>query len=193
MIVPAFLGKEPRLYSIDLVFAADRKSYKFRYTRHVNPSGSTHQLGIGGSGALNLMRDNKWMRPLLRLVSSNERGNTSTNAVADYLATLNNDVASVDKLVGPRCIVAWRFRKGGFHNGGGGQAYYTGLKRDTSSPALPTIGNGMDVRAIVEAMMPRMTRDMEAMLAGKPAQEWDRDEINAELARLPHGPDEELR
>ena len=35
LIVPAFFGKEPRLYSIDLVFAPDRKSYQFRYTRHV--------------------------------------------------------------------------------------------------------------------------------------------------------------
>jgi hypothetical protein len=66
VIVPAFLGKEPRLYSIDLVFAADRKSYKFRYTRHVNPGGcSTPQLGIGGSGAPHLMRSDTWMRNLL--------------------------------------------------------------------------------------------------------------------------------
>jgi hypothetical protein len=139
------------------------------------------------------MQDNKWMRNLLRAVRANERGNASARAVADYLAMLNSNVTVIDEWVGPRCIVAWRFRKGGFHKGGGGQAYYTGLKRDASSPALPTIANGMDVRALVEAMMPRFTRDMEAMLAGKPAPEWDRDEVNAELARLPHGPDETLR
>ena len=193
VIVPAFLGKEPRLYSIDLVFAADRKSYKFRYTRHVNPGGSsTPQLGIGGSGALHLMRNNKWMRNLLRVVRSNERGNASTNAVADYLATLNNGVAMVDKSVGPRCIVAWRFRKGGFHKGGGGQHFYTGVKRDLSGSSLPTIANGMDVSAIAGMMVSRI---MNAVSAGKfdLALDLDKDEINAELARLPHKPDETLR
>jgi hypothetical protein len=39
VIVPAFLGKELRLYSIDLAFAPDRKWY-FRYTRHIGaPAG----------------------------------------------------------------------------------------------------------------------------------------------------------
>jgi len=133
------------------------------------------------------------MRNLLRMVRSNGRGNTSTNTIADYLATLNNDVATVDQSVGPRCIVAWRFRKGGSHKGGGGHVYYTGLKRDANSPPLPTIGIGMDVRALVEAIMPRLTSHMEETLAGNPVQELDRDAINAELARLPHGPDEKLR
>jgi hypothetical protein len=35
VMVPAFLGKEPRLYEIDLVFAPDRKGYAFRCTRLV--------------------------------------------------------------------------------------------------------------------------------------------------------------
>jgi hypothetical protein len=167
---------------------------RFRYTRHAKPpTGAPPRLGLGGSSALRLIQDGKWMRNLLRVVRANERGNASARAVADHLATRNSGVAATDQLVGPRCIVAWRYRKGGVKNGGGGQAYYTGLKQDGSSPSLPTIANGMDVRALVEAMMPRFMRDMETMLAGKPAPEWDRDEVNAELARLPHGPDETLR
>jgi hypothetical protein len=188
VIVPAFLGKEPRLYSIDLVFAPDRKSYRFRYTRHVQPPrDASPRLGCGGSGALHLIQDGKWMRSLLRVVRATERGNASSYAVADHLARLNSDVARTDESVGPRCIVAWHSRKDG-----GGQAFYTGLKRDATSPLLPRIGRGMDVSALTRAMMPRMRRDMEAMLRGKPAPEWDRDEINAELARLPHRPDENL-
>ena len=35
VFVPAFVGEDARLYTIDLVFASDRKSYQFRYTRHV--------------------------------------------------------------------------------------------------------------------------------------------------------------
>jgi hypothetical protein len=34
VIIPAIVGNELRLYSIDLAFAPDRKSYAFRYTRH---------------------------------------------------------------------------------------------------------------------------------------------------------------
>lgn len=123
VIVPAFLGGEPRLYTIDLVFAADRKSYRFRYTRHVGDrppiSSKPPPLTLGGSGALYLAQDQKWMRNLLRVVRASERGNASSRAVADHLAKLNDDVAIADESVGPRCIVAWRSRKNGIHKGGG--------------------------------------------------------------------------
>ena len=33
----------------------------------------------------------------------------------------------------------------------------------------------------------------EAMLAGEPAKDLDKDEINADVARFPHEPDENLR
>jgi hypothetical protein len=51
----------------------------------------------------------------------------------------------------------------------------------------------MDVSALVEVMMPRTMKMFEAMRAGQPTREWDKDEINAELARLPDKPDENLR
>lgn len=41
--------------------------------------------------------------------------------------------------------------------------------------------------------MPRMMKSFEAMRAGEPAKEFDKDELNAELARLPDKPDEQLR
>jgi hypothetical protein len=42
-------------------------------------------------------------------------------------------------------------------------------------------------------MMPRAMERFEAMRAGKPVPEWNEDELNAELARLPDKPDESLR
>jgi hypothetical protein len=189
VIVPAFIEQVPRLYSIDLVFAPDRKSYRFQYTRYATPpKGSPPRLAIGGSGALRLMQDKAWMRNLLCAVKANQLGKVSTHAVADYLAMLNDGVAATDEWVGPRCIVAWRFRSEGFHKGGGGQAYYTGRSRDADSPALPAIANGMDMKALVEAMMPWMSDRMDAMLEGEPASEW-----NMELTRLPRKADETLR
>ena len=77
-------------------------------------------------------------------------------------------------------------------NGGGAHKFYTGLKRDASSPPLPTIGSGMDVRALVGVLTPHAAKMGEAMLAGESAPDWDMDEINAALARLPHEPDENL-
>lgn len=200
VIVPAFLDGEPRLYTIDLVFAPDRKSYQFRYTRHVASRSPgiaprTPRLGLGGSGAFCLTQDRKWMRELLRVVRANERGQVSPDTVADFLANLNNDVHLTvpDKSVGPRCIVAWRYRKGGVHDGGGGHRYYTGPVRDRSSPSLPTISRGADLNAIVEAIAPQAMKRLEAMLKGEPTEDLDIDETNAALARLPREPDEKLR
>lgn len=198
MIVPAFLGHEPRLYTIDLALAPDRKSYRFRYTRHVagtSPPASprTPRFCISGTGALYLLRDRSWMRSLLRLVTANDRGRVSPHVVSDHLASLNHEVhlGVTDNSVGPRCIVAWRYKKVGFHKGGGGHQFYTGTTRENSSP-LPHIGNGMDVRALAEIMMPLFAKQFEGMRTGK-SQDFDAAALNEELARLPDNPDENLR
>ena len=195
VIVPALLGEEPRLYTIDLVFTHDRKDYNFRYTRHVVDKPSTAKprtpwLGVGGSGALHLAKDKKWMRSLLRVVRANDRGRVPQRAVADHLANLNHDVhlRVTDESVGPRCIVAWRHR-----TGGGGHQFYTGSTPDASSPSLPTISNGMDLRAFVDVVGPPSMKSLMARLAGESAREPDVGEINAALARLPDKPDEDLR
>ena len=148
-----------------------------------------------GSGALYLAKDKKWMRDLLRVVTANDRNRMSPYAVADHLAKLNNEVhlGTGDRSVGPRCIVAWRYRKeGGVQNGGGGHQSYTGASRDLNSPGFPYIGLGLDVKAIVDMMGPLFIKIVEAVRAGQPG-EWNKDELNAELARLPDKPDESLR
>jgi hypothetical protein len=195
VVATAFVGNEPRLYTIDLAFTPDRKSYHFGYRRHLanKPTSATARpprLAIGGSGSLYLYRrDQKWQRRLLRLVGASERGRVSPYAVADHLASLNNEVHSHDKSVGPRCIVAWRHRKEGIHGGGGAHQFYTGTTRDTSSLGLPTISHGMDLQALVSVFMPHMS----TMVPGEPPKDLDVDELNKELGRLPDKPDENLR
>jgi hypothetical protein len=41
--------------------------------------------------------------------------------------------------------------------------------------------------------MPLWIERVKALQAGQPAKEWNKDEINAALARLPDTPDENLR
>jgi hypothetical protein len=201
VIAAAFVDGEARLYTIDLVFSSDRSNYNFRYTRHMTGRSSpakarAPRLAIAGSGALYLMKHKTWMRDLLRVLKAYDGGRLSANAVADHFAALNSEVYAglVDKTVGPRSVVAWRNKKDGVHRpNGGGHRSYTGTTVDASMPSLPTIGNGMDVQAVISAMMPHVNRTFEAMRTGQPPSELDKDEINAELARLPDKPDEDLR
>jgi hypothetical protein len=201
IIIPAFLGNEPRLYTIDLAFAPDRKTYRFRYTRHVGnkPTPATARpprLGLGGSGAGYLTQDKKWMRGLLRMVRASDRGQVSPGAVADYLANLNTVVhlGIPDKSVGPRCIVAWRHRKEGVHKDGGGHAFYTNSTRESNTPAIPTITHGWDGTALIDVEMAHIEKAIKAMREGRSAMlDLDKDALNADLARLPDKPDENLR
>jgi hypothetical protein len=81
VMVPAFLGKESRLYTIDVVLAPDRKSYRFRYTRHVidklwpdtlkTPQG-VKVAGTGGDYLANPRTRKEWIRDLLRLVRASD-------------------------------------------------------------------------------------------------------------------------
>jgi hypothetical protein len=153
------------------------------------------RLGIGGSGALYLVNDKRWIRPLLHLVNASDRLRITPSSVADHLAKLNFEVhqGTADATVGPNCIVAWRNRKEGIHKGGGAHQSYTGTTRDPGTPSLPTIGGGMDIGAIIDILMPRFMAMFERSRAGEPPQELDKDEVNAALAKLPDEPDENLR
>jgi hypothetical protein len=99
ILVPAFVGAEVRLYTIDMALAPDRKTCSFRYTRHIvgefgpRPS-RTPRLGLAGSGATYLARDRHWVRNLMRLVRASDRQQVSPHAVADHLAGLNHRTIS---------------------------------------------------------------------------------------------------
>lgn len=200
ILIPAFVEGEARLYTIDLAFAPDRKTYTFRYTRHVvNPSPDqphrTPRIGLAGSGAIGLVRDKRWIRNLLRLVRACDTKQVTPTVVADQLASINELAHrnTTDGTVGPRCIVAWRHNKSGVHKGGGGHQFYDGTKRTGDSGALPTIANGMDVQALVQAIMPHMMEQMSALRTGGPGGELDIAKLNAEVAKLPDHPDENLK
>ncbi len=102
VVVAAFLGEEARLYTIDLAFAPNRKTYAFRCARHVNDKPShisprPPPLAIGGNGAIQLLKDKKWMRNLFRVVRASDRKKVSQYAVADHLASLNHKVHQADR------------------------------------------------------------------------------------------------
>jgi hypothetical protein len=131
------------------------------------------------------------MRSLLRVVKADDKGQVSPDVVADHLAALNYEVSQrlSDKSVGPRCVVARRHKAGG-----GGNQFYTGTTRDANSPCLPSIARGVDIEALVALPhLAGMLERFEARQAGQPVKEPSEDEINAELARLPNKPDENLR
>lgn len=201
VLVAAFVNNEGRFYTIDLVFASNRKTFKFRYPRHLKQRPTppaavwTPRLGLGGSGAAYLLRDKKWNRPLLRLLRAYDDGRINARAVANHLASLNHEVhlGTPDGSVGPRCIVAWRPRKGAAHRGGAGHQFYTGILGDDSTPSLPTIANGMDLHAMVSVMMPHYMKRFDGIGASQGSAEVDYNQLNAELAKLPDTPDEHLR
>jgi hypothetical protein len=202
VIITSILGNQVRLYTIDSVFVQDRNSFDFLLIRHGfnTPTSSTDitpRWRIGGTGAMYLIRNKKWIRSLLDVVRACDRCQVSPYAVADYLANMNYEahLGISDKSVGPRCIVAWRYKKESVHKGGGagGHQFYTGTIRDSSSLPLPTIANGIDAEAISGVLISLMIKRSEAMRAGEPVKDLDKDELNAKLARLPNKPDENLR
>jgi len=199
VIISAYLENQPRLYTIDLAFASDRKTYQFRYTRHMIgnslATARTKRMGIVGTGATYLVRDKKWIRSLLHLVRASDRRQLSPRAVADHLASLNYKVSLgiADKSVGPSCIVAWRNRGEGVHKDGGAHQFYNGTNPESSSPSLPWVTIGMDLDGIVGVMMPHFAKNAEVMQAGESTEDLDEDELNEDLAQLPNTPDEDLR
>lgn len=174
IVVPAFLGGEPKLYTIGLATARDRKTHAFGYWSH---EVGTTEVGLSGSGGAYLLRtSHEWKHALVRAVEAHDSGQLSANAVADHLAKLNYGVSRHDRTVGPRCVVVWRGKAGG-----GGGAAYTRRTRDRRGPSLPLIAGGTDLAAI-------FTRLGTIKWSGP----LGYDEIPS-LADIPTTPDEKLR
>jgi len=79
---------------------------------------------------------------------------------------------------------------------GGDVWCYAGLKREADSTGPATISNGMDIRALSQAMMPIMMKNIMDQLAHQPISDSSRAEetaaMNAALALLPDKPEERL-
>lgn len=200
IIVPAFVGDGFRLYAIQV----DPQKSFFRYSRVGTPLANgrmvTPRFAVGGTGGMWLLKNkHRWMRPLLNLVRTHERGVLSAHAVADQLAKLNFDVhgAMTDQSVGSRSIVIWRHAKTGRHRGGGSHCHYSGTKRD-GAPLLPTIMQGGDLGAIMSIFAPPTMKAMlewadRGAFQGAPFQPPDEAAVNEALSKLPRDPDESLK
>ena len=199
IVVTSFVSEETKFYTIDLSISPNRDKLPFRHTRHVSDIGKTPRLCVAGSGGALLASEfqagsKKWIRELLCIIRAHDRGQVSPHVVSDNLAKLNHEVhqSMVDQTVGPNCIVAWRNKKSGVHNGGGAHQFYTGTTRDKDNPSLPSIGCGMDINALADITKCNINIDFERMKSGKPAIEINTDNIDIELSRLDDKPDEEL-
>jgi hypothetical protein len=195
IFVPAIVGNEIKLYSIDYVIAPDGQGY-WRHTRHVTERAGLHaprapRIAAAGSGAAYLAHQpQRWMRPLLRLVRGCDAGRVNPLAVADHLARLNHEVHRADPLVGPRCVVAWRSRRGAAPSGAAHQ-FYTREARDSADSVLPAISYGRDMKAFLDVFAPHAFARLRAMMDGGSA-DLNYGEIEKAIDALPTVPDEKL-
>lgn len=202
IFIPAFVrGVGARLYSIDNVINPKTRQHMYRYTSHQltdDPGSPSVRLAAAGTGGEYIIRkkDRAWQRALLSLVNEHDRGRISDHLIADQLAELSYEAhqAVRDGSVGPRSIVVWRRRPGARRAGpGGAHQFYTGVNREPDSAPIPAIGNGMDLQAITEMLMTHVQRQMADRGFTPDSLEFDTDEINRLLARIPSNPDERLR
>jgi hypothetical protein len=169
ILIPAFArGIGSRLYSIDNVVNPKTRQHWYRYTSHqltAEPGSPSIRISAAGTGGDYIIRnkDRAWARALLSLVNQHDRGKISDHLIADQLAKLNYEAhqAIRDGSVGPRSIVIWRRRVDARPGApGGAHQFYTGVNRDRDSTPIPTIGNGMDVRALAEITMKQFQRGL---------------------------------
>jgi hypothetical protein len=201
IVCAAFLSNiGARVYTVDNHLNRLTGEHRYRYTRHVihGDRPTPPRIALGGSGGWHLQSSGSlWIRPLLRLVRAHDRGSVSHAIVAKELARLNWEThkALGDGTVGPRCVVAWMCRQGAPAGFGGGHLYFSGVELDNGGPILPSVANGMDVRALCgvigEEFMAHIHRHGYGGVSSFGGSGMER--VERRLARMPWEPDEELR
>lgn len=196
---PCMITEQPKFYTIDYGYNRLTSQEFFRFTRHIRQSENsaaelTPRIGVSGSGAMFLRRNLRWKRPLLSLVSANDRGRISPIVLADHIASICYDshLGTADSTVGHRCIVAWRYRRHGYHRGGGGHRCYTDGVRERNVPPLPSVANGIDVGAFSRGEM-EYVHGMVAKNHGEFASFDMADLWSAVIEKLPSDPDQTLK
>jgi hypothetical protein len=188
VVVPAIVGTGTRLYTIGLAVSRGEGEHRVTFARQMRKPGVDVAVpfGVAGSGAGWVRRNKTRMRDLLRLVRAAERRRVSPPSVADHFARLNHDVATIDRTVGPRCIVAWRFSRHGGRGGGGGHHFYTGTSRERAVPALPESLLHWDGRAMAEIFFAKLLETRRDPLS------FDWGSVIDAWGRLPEKPDDRL-
>lgn len=199
-LIPAFVSGRVRLLTIDVVLTQDRRSFQFKYSTQIVPYKgrlSKHHIppaiAATGSGATKLPGGTSWVREILRLVRACDRGHVSHKTVATHLASINRSVHERDPLVGPRCTVAWI--PGPKQSSGSDHYEFTGTAIDSSQSALPSILGGFDTKAISNALMEHMTKQVFPP-PGAVRGEWQLPtsiDMNVDLSKVLDTPDEKLR
>jgi hypothetical protein len=202
--IPAFVDGEPRMYTMDLIEKSTGVS--FQYKRHIlgggiAPMQLTAPVGSMGTGRSALETDRFYARRLLGVVNAYNQEKVSASAVSAQFAKLCYFAhqLTTDGTVGPSCIVVWRNSKTSRYKGGG-QTFYEATK-EVDGGVLPTVsvGMGVDVSAIEASMLmlfyPRVVEYFGALERGGDVQlpSITREEIEEQLSKLPHDPDDELR
>jgi hypothetical protein len=193
-IIPAFVGGKPGLYVIDMLVSGSGKTLGFNTQRLNGRSGIEWppRIAVTGSGGMRLPPQNRWLRQLLRLLNAHDKGRIRAEVVADALARLSFEVHKRDSYTGPNCIVAWRHCRKGRHKGGGAHAYYEGTTRIVGGAPIPSIGRGRDMGAFINAILPFIVPQLEAIMDGKSDPGLDVSAMKAATNRLPTDPDENL-
>jgi hypothetical protein len=169
IVIPAFVHGKARLYMLRLVFDADKQSFQTLTQRFVIPVRKVlkpHSVAFDGSGGAVLIRNREWSRLLLHLVYAHDNFRISAAAVADRMAAINYEVSQkiADGSVGPKCIVAWHYKKEGRREGGGGHYYYNGLKREDEVQPLPSLSRGLDIKATISTIFSAFTPRVSARI-----------------------------
>lgn len=155
MLVPAFT-KSAHLYSIE--YQQTGKEISIGLNRLIKTSSGTSftpRASAVGSGSRLLSKNPKWHHKVCGLVRAFNNNKISGNVVAEELNAICQSVhaalsAQGDNSVGNRSIVVWR----DLPSGGGNHVSYTGDVKDQTSPSVPMIVNGFDMKAFCEAAMP---------------------------------------
>jgi hypothetical protein len=194
----AIVDGQPRVYTIEV----GPKPGQLLCRRLVYKSGWPPPFICVGTGEVYLRRhlDESRQRDLLRLVKACNKGKVSPLAVCDYLAWLNYEASIFVSTVGADCVAMSRFNMSRFKAGsprqrlGNALVAYVGTQR-TTTPNLPTISRGMDMKAMGEIFGKQFEDGIAAYHAGtasSPFERVDPGRALAEFDKLPWQPDEGL-
>jgi hypothetical protein len=190
VLAPAFVSEKPTLYTLKLDIDAKAKQHHTSVEELVGGPPRFARIETVGSGRPFVR--NSDIRQVARLVSRHEKGKVSAFSVARQFAKIIVEVSGKESTVGPNCIVAWQYRRNGPIKHSPSFQAFNGLDKATGDLTLPWNGNGMDIGAIANAVLPLMVDVLARARAGGKDERPDEAAINEALSKLPSGPDEKL-